>query len=96
MRGKQVTFRHAAPSKVPHPPRHLWPPNPTTEDIMKALDEVKANQQKIQDEYNRLKAHVLLIDECCIDSYLGLQLDLGADPSDWGIEADHYNHLPQL
>ncbi len=71
--------------------------DPSKEDIIKALDEVKANQQHFLDNNNKLKQHIAFLDETCVMSYLYLQLNRGiGSEGDWDIEAAHYNSLPPL
>ena len=97
MAAKHVPVRYSHPSTLPFPHRNLKLLDPSNEDIMKALDEVKANQKLFLDNNNKLKKHIAFLDETFIRSYLFLQLNRGIGAQgDWDIEAGHYNNLPPL
>ncbi len=97
MAAKHVPIRSSRQSMLPVPHRNLKLLDPSNEDIIKALDEVKANQQCFIDNNNKLKQHIEFLDETCIMSYLYLQLNRGiGSQGDWDIEADRYNNLPPL
>jgi hypothetical protein len=94
MAAKHVPARYSHPATLPFPPRNLKLLDPSNEDIMKALDEIKANQQCLLDNNNKLKQHVVFMDEASLQSYLFLQLYLGG--SDWNAEINNHNNLPPL
>jgi hypothetical protein len=57
----------------------------TNADIMNAIGEIKANQQTILDDINKIKAHINFLDEVCLAT-----LDFTDPHSDSSLS---YSHL---
>ena len=70
MRRGPFPIPHAGLTMLPHPPRNANAPNPSNADIMKAIDDVKANQQALQNDINKIKKHILLLDQLCLITFL--------------------------
>ena len=62
--------RRSVPSLLPYAARRPLRPKPTNEDIMKAIDEIKANQKKQLDEFNKLKQHILFVDRLSLKIFM--------------------------
>jgi hypothetical protein len=75
MQRPPFTIRQAAMSMLPHPPGNATPPSPTNADIMRALDEIKANQQALQHDINMIKKNITLLDWCCMYTVLKVDTD---------------------
>jgi hypothetical protein len=62
---------------LPHPPGGATPPSPTNADIMRVLEEIKANQQALQDDINRIKKNITFLDWCCLYTVNKVDTDPG-------------------
>jgi hypothetical protein len=86
------TIRQEATSLLPHPPVNVTQPSPTNADIMRALDEIKANQQALQNDINKIKKNITLLDWCCM--YTVLKVD--SDPNEVGHVVTLAGQTPAL
>ncbi len=100
---KPIRSRRATRAVLPHSTENLKLLNPSNEDIIKVIDEIKPNQQKLLDEYNKLKQHVLFIDRIClklfIDALAAAQLPLpilGPVTEPESFQLGYYHSLPPL
>jgi hypothetical protein len=100
---KPIHRRPATQAVLPHSTENLKLLNPSNEDIIKAIDEIKANQQKLLDEYNKIKQHILFIDRISmkifIDALASIQLPFpffGPVTEPESYELGYYHSLPSL
>jgi hypothetical protein len=90
---KPIRSRRATRAVLPHSTGNLKLLNPSNEDIIKVIDEIKANQQRFLDEYNKLICMKINIDALSIaDSGVPF---LSASPTE-NIQLAHYHSLPPL
>jgi hypothetical protein len=86
------TIRQATLTMLPFPPANLTLPNPTNTDIMRALEEIKANQQALQHDINLIKKNITLLEWCSL--YTVLKVD--TDPNEVGHVLTLASQTPAL
>jgi hypothetical protein len=84
-------------------------PNPTNADIMKAIDqisdallnaceEIKANQEQIQEDINKIKAHIGFLDQAIMFTFANTDniLDIAVPHGNFNDLEAWLNSLPSL
>jgi hypothetical protein len=89
-----VPVRYPSRSKLPFPHSGSNVPSPTNADIMKAIGEVKANQQQILDDLNKMKAHISFLDATCYNIFWNTAGIF--DDQERFFEYDKFHQLPPL
>jgi hypothetical protein len=104
---KPIRSRRATRAVLPHSTGNLKLLNPSNEDLIKIIDEIKANQQKLLDEYNKLKQHILFLDRICMKINIDALSIADSGANIFGIpfvsasptentQLAHYHSLPPL
>ncbi len=63
---------------------------------MTAIGEIKANQQRLLDEINKIKVHISFLDEACVDILYFTDPNRDSQQSYSHLEAQVWLNLPPL